>query len=143
SCLDGMETGLHFSHHPLDFFMPGFHMSDLFGVRRIRLGCQRIHQHDGGYEENREDRKYLTKHSIPSFATGLIPPILLESSHRKTCSSNPASLFELANRQCVSQIVHFINFRFDTISSTNHPRHLGVCVEMQPHFAPVKPSNEQ
>ena len=40
-----------------DLFMAGFHMRDLFGVRRVRLGSQRGHQDDGGYDEERKVSK--------------------------------------------------------------------------------------
>ena len=46
-------------------------MSDLLGVWQIRLSSQRGHQHDRGYDVEREGPKYLTKHGIPHDLTGL------------------------------------------------------------------------
>src|SRR5712692_7082399 len=63
--LDGIETGLQLRHNPLHLFMAGFHMSDIFRVRCVRLRVHRDHQHGRGYHEEREDRKYLAKHSVP------------------------------------------------------------------------------
>jgi hypothetical protein len=46
--------------------MARFHMSDLFEVHRIRSGDQRGYQHNGRDDEERENRKYLTKHGNTS-----------------------------------------------------------------------------
>ena len=58
--LDGIETGFHLTYHSLNLLMAYLHVSDLFGVRRIRLREQRGQQHDGGYDKKREDRAFLT-----------------------------------------------------------------------------------
>jgi len=50
----------------IPLLMDGFHTSHLFGTRRVRVSEQRDHQHDGGDDEEREDRTYLTKLGIPS-----------------------------------------------------------------------------
>jgi hypothetical protein len=63
--------------------MASFHMNDLFGVRRIGMSEQGVHQHEYGNSKERKDRKHFTLHGNPSMcviglviadSTGIIMP---------------------------------------------------------------------
>ncbi len=54
----------------------------------------------------------------------------------------PRFIFELVQRQHMCPILQFAIFCFNTISSANTFAHLGIRIDMQPHFLTVNPLDE-